>query len=132
MTREEIATELMEARGRVGELTKRIQLLDKDDCVAKLKLYLGKYYKQIQEFSKTRVTCVYVYGIEEKHQRALDALEVSYYTDPGHDTYFEIGHYTMFHPYEEDSCYQWEEITKEEFEGHHEAVLLKITNSLKK
>lgn len=124
--REELVKQLTALRKQEDEIRKQIEKYDYDNKFSKVKVYLGKYYKETGiHHDDENNRCLYVYDIN-KESCELQALSVHYWTD--NDTYFGIEYYAHFNPERWDENDNWEEITKEEYLIHYNHVQEMVKN----
>jgi len=125
MNREELVQKLLDTNKLALELRKEIDKFDLDESYKRSLSYVGNSYI---DKDKNYIRCHHVYGIKENSE--LLVLFLSYYNDI--DEHFSIEYNSYFRPWDINSPYKYEEISKQVFLEHYNNVQNLINNCLNK
>lgn len=123
--RQELRLKLEDLQKQTKELRKELDKLDYDSKREKYSKLIGKCYKE--KYTDDNIRCFFVFGLTEYCRP--EVLMISYYKDEAQ--YFTIEYCNHIDPLEKESAYEWESISKSEFDTHYENVLSLINKKIK-
>jgi len=129
LNREKLVKQLIAIREQEKEIRKQLDAVDYEERFNDAKQYEGRYFKEVNDYHKERVRCLFVYSTDKERCEPM-ALCVGYWI--GNETsYFEIEYYGHFYPKKwDDDIDKWVEIRKEEYQQHYEEVQKRIFSAV--
>ena len=115
---EKLGIEASKLRKNLDEVLDKIRNLRHDELMAKKMHFIGKYYKDVDEYHPECHRLFFVYGVDNDCR--LKTLEILYWEDCS-DTAFSIQYNGYFEP-DGDDANKIVEVTKEEFVKEYNIV----------